>query len=520
MRLVFLFLLLSSGLIAQQSLNVEKVGQFHRGDSRYSGSWSYVAPDGSEYALLGAKTGTAIYPIDNLDNIHEIAFIPGPVTNWREITVVGDYAYIATDVQGDDHGMQVIKLAYLPDSVSLVTNYTETFTKGHIIQKDIFSDAPFVYVCGTSATSGIHIMDVSNPYTLFEVGLYAPGYYIHDCHVRGDRIYASAFNEGTIDIIDIGNKAAPTLITRLSIPGGFVHSSSLTMDGKYLIIAAERDGLPARIWNIEDLNAPYEVTTYTANPASLVHNPYVIGDLAIISHNTEGMRVLDIADPTVPVEIGFYDTYDGSSGGFSGLWSACPYFPSGKVIGGNREDGLYVWTIDDIRAGRFYGLVRDSFTEFPIINASIEVIETGATFNSDLEGEFKSGALPGIYTLNISKENYQGKTIQIDLSEGDQNDFVVELAPIVSSSSEIDRDRDTKVTPNPFHQSTTIQFNNLIHANTLLLYDKSGRLVQQYELKGKTNIDISGSNLDAGVYYFQIYDRELKVLSKGRVVKM
>lgn len=519
MRLVFLLLLFSSCLLAQQSSNVELFGQFHRGDSRYSGSWSYIASDGSEYALLGAKTGTAIYPIDNSEAIEEVAFIPGPVTNWREITVVGDHAYVATDVQGDDHGMQVIDLSHLPDSARLITNYTETFTMGHIIQKDIFSDAPFVYVCGTTATSGIHIMDVSTPSEPVEVGLYAPGYYIHDCHIRNNRIYASAFNEGTVDVVDISNRSSPILLTRLSIPDGFIHSTSLTMDGKYLIIAAEKDGLPARIWNIEDLDNAFEVTTYTANAASLVHNPYVKEDLAIISHNTEGLRVLDIADPTVPVEIGFYDTYDGPSGGFNGLWSACPYFPSGKVIGGNRTDGLYVWTLEDIRAGRFYGLVRDSFTEFPIINASIEVLETGEAINSDLEGQFKSGALPGIYTLQISKENYQDKTIQIDLAEGSQQNLVIELAPLVSSSGEVNQDRQTKVAPNPFNYNTSIQFDHLIHPSLLLLYDENGRLARQYELAGKNQLDISGTNLSAGLYYFQIYDRELKILSQGRVVR-
>ena len=125
----------------------------------------------------------------------ELDFVPGPVTNWREITVIGNHAYVVTDVFGDDHTMQVIDLSFLPDSVQLVTSYSETFTKGHIIQKDIFSEAPYVYVCGTTATQGVHILDVSDPSKPQEVGLYQPGYYIHDCHVREDVMFAAAFFE-------------------------------------------------------------------------------------------------------------------------------------------------------------------------------------------------------------------------------------------------------------------------------------------------------------------------------------
>lgn len=291
------------------------------------------------------------------------------------------------------------------------------------------------------------------------------------------------------------------------------------MDGKYLIIAPEKDGLPARIWNIEDLDNPFEVATYTANSASLVHNPYIIGDLAIISHNTEGMRVLDIADPTVPVEIGYYDTYDGPSGGFNGLWSACPYFPSGKIIGGNREDGLYVWTVDEIRAGRFYGLVRDSFTQLPIINATVEILETSFTLTSDLEGEFKSGALPGSYTLQISKPNYHSKTVIVELNEGSQIELIVELSPKVSSSGEVSQDKQTQIAPNPFKDFTTLQFGHLVHPKLLLLYNTGGQLIHQYDLQGKNRLDISGSNLDSGLYFYQIYDRGLNMLTQGSLLR-
>jgi len=79
-----------------QNLNVELFDQYVRADARYSGSWTYVGPDGSEYALLGAFSGLAAYSIDNAP-VTEVGFIAGPESNWREITVVDNHAYVTTE---------------------------------------------------------------------------------------------------------------------------------------------------------------------------------------------------------------------------------------------------------------------------------------------------------------------------------------------------------------------------------------------------------------------------------------
>ena len=148
-KIILWFVFLSSTLFAQNSSNVTLLGQANTDDLRYSGSWSYVAPDSVEYALVGAKSGLVAFPIDDPTNMPLVGFVPGPVTNWREITVLGEYAFLTTDVSDTGHSMQVVDLSFLPDSLHLVTSYTETFTKGHIIQKDIFNNTPYLYICGT-----------------------------------------------------------------------------------------------------------------------------------------------------------------------------------------------------------------------------------------------------------------------------------------------------------------------------------------------------------------------------------
>ena len=129
---------------------------------------------------------------------------------------------------------------------------------------------------------------------------------------------------------------------------------------------------------------------WTGNAASLVHNPYIRGDFAFISpHNTESMPRAGYRRP----------------GGASGSrllrylqrrerrlhvpGPPAPYLPSGRIIGGNREDGLYVWTFNNI-APRFATVPGSGFPSgAPIFNAAVQVDETQELFTSDMQGNLK-----------------------------------------------------------------------------------------------------------------------------------
>lgn len=437
MKKIFLgfFLLLPALVLSQSSVNVSLFGQIDPAVARYSGSWAYTSPQGAEYALIGGFEGLSVVPIDDSTNLYQADFVPGPSSRWREITVIDQHAYVVTEGDSGDTGMQVIFLGSLPDSVQQVTTFDSTFVTGHIIEKDILGDPNYVYVCGTNpqSTRGVHIIDVSNPAQPVEVSTYAPDY-AHDCHVRGDTMYVSAIFAGYLDVVDISDKANPVRITQLVYPNAFTHSCWTTQDNSHLLVMDEIDGLPARIHDITDLSNIQEVAQWTANEASLVHNAYIREDFAFIAHNTEGLRVLDLRDPAVPVEVGHYDTWAGPSGGFDGLWSACPFFPSGKIIGANRHDGLYVWRFNDAYAGRIYGLVRDSLTLAPITNAEIRILPSNDTVFSRNDGGFAYGALPGGYILEVAKPGYFTKTITTPLAAQDSLWFTVDLASLASAT--------------------------------------------------------------------------------------
>ena len=73
----------------------------------YSACWSYIHPDGREYAVLGTSGGAAIYNVTNPSAAYRVAFIPGPPSIWREIKQYRYWIYIVTEGHGPGQGLQI-----------------------------------------------------------------------------------------------------------------------------------------------------------------------------------------------------------------------------------------------------------------------------------------------------------------------------------------------------------------------------------------------------------------------------
>jgi hypothetical protein len=61
-----------------------------------------------------------------------------------------------------------------------------------------------------------------------------------------------------------------------------------------------------------------------------------------MSYYVDGTRVLDISDPTNPVEVGYFDTSD-LTGLYDGNWGTYAYLPSGYIISSDRNNGLFIF---------------------------------------------------------------------------------------------------------------------------------------------------------------------------------
>ncbi len=106
-----------------------------------------------------------------------------------------------------------------------------------------------------------------------------------------------------------------------------------------------------RFFDISDPTLPMELSTYRT-PHSVdpeppeggmysVHNPEVVGNLVYASWYNDGVRVIDISDPTAPREVGFWDGADAPDDAPQPLiWSVVPH--NGLLLASDMNYGLYI----------------------------------------------------------------------------------------------------------------------------------------------------------------------------------
>ncbi len=421
-----------------QGVNTQLVGTMNLHPGGYSNCWGYVA-NGREYAIMGCFTGTSIVDITS-DTLKEVAFISGIHSSWREIKTYQHYAYVVTEGTGAGEGVQIIDLGTLPDSAKLVNTYKPngTFRRAHSVAQE----GKYLYLNGGDHASGGTIAcDLSDPVHPVQVGEYEAEY-VHDCIVVRDTMYAAEIYGIGLDIVDVTDKSKMKRITLVQYPGAGTHNTDLTADGRYVFTTDEigTAGTYLRVWDRTKLDNVHLAGTYQTAPQTIIHNIHVKGDIAYISYYSDGLRIVDIRNPEIPVEIASYDTYPGSTNSYNGAWGTFPYYVSNKVIISDIQTGLYVVRFPgqdgSVKAARIAVTVKDSVTGVPVGEAKVEILGTSTTKSTDVFGKFSYGTVNDTITVRISKSNYwsgyESKTLKIPLVFGTTLAQTILLRPMPS----------------------------------------------------------------------------------------
>jgi choice-of-anchor B domain-containing protein len=336
-RSLFVFATLATA-VAAQGVNCTLLGT-HNQHAPYANVWGYVAPNGKEYALLGANSGTVVVDVSNPANPIERGFIPGANSTWRELNTYQQYCYVSTEAGGA--GIQVIDLTN-PDQPVLANTFgTAQLNNCHTITCD--TQTGRIYCNGTNNGTAVFDASVNRTNPTF-VGYMTPSgqsNYFHDFHTRNGFGYASMIYNGVLRIYDL-SVWPPVALSSVSTPNTFTHNAWTNAGSTVCATTDERTASFVKFWDISNRNAPVGLSQYTTNPVSIPHNAYILGNLCHVSWYTEGYVLLDITDPTQPVEIASYDTWPGASGGFNGAWGVYPFLPSGNVLILDISTGLYV----------------------------------------------------------------------------------------------------------------------------------------------------------------------------------
>ncbi len=402
----------------------------------YSACTAYVHPDGREYAVVGTVTGTSIVNITNPSAPYEVAFIPGYVSNWREMKSYRQWIYIATEAVGG--GIQIVRMTD-PEHPVLVGTYATNFNRAHTLAIDV--PRAILIANGTRLNqfqAGMRLLSLDNPEQPEELSVYGLDY-VHDSWVRNDTLYASCIQSGVARMFDVSDPYTPREITSWSYPNAATHSGETSRDGRWLYLCDERNYSTLKVFDMASPFVHALTEEVAVNPLAIVHNVHVKADTAFVAWYTEGVRLFDVAEPSLPAEWGWYDTYGGFSGGFRGVWDVA-MFPSGTFIASDITGGLFVF-----RADPDYGTVRVDVTDGmgnPVRDA--DVVRVGAAVppggagggdstRTQVRGYARLALAPGAHVLRIAKFGFTTVSLPLTVTRGSRATHAVTLLPAAAS---------------------------------------------------------------------------------------
>ena len=320
----------------------------------YSDIWGYTACDGREYAIIGSIQRIHFFDITDDNNIREIAnFKTGSNSIWRDFKTYGTRVYAVAD-QGNE-GLLIYDMSHTPDTIIQTNQINTVFQKTHNIYIDVTNGR--LYVAGSNTHGNALIVfdlteDPDHPILLGSVDL-AVGGYVHDVFVRDNIAYCSHGNHGFF-VWDFNDPTAPQVIASVATLG-YNHSSWVTDNNQYAIYAEEVPrGIPLGIIDLKNMrNNDIEVIANFKEPLlapthldNTPHNPFVRGNHVIVSYYEDGVVVFDISDIQNPQRVAYYDTNPNNTSyhGTASNWGVYPFFPSGKIVASDTDNGLFVFS--------------------------------------------------------------------------------------------------------------------------------------------------------------------------------
>jgi choice-of-anchor B domain-containing protein len=450
MRLLISALAILSTLAARAQLNATLAGRLEY-DQELNDIWGYVAPDGTEYALVGTTRGLSIVSLADPSHPEEVVFVSGSSSIWRDIKTYKDFAYITLDQSRTKDGLVVIDLRGLPDQVSSshwrpAPNGTDTLNRCHNLYID---ENGVAYLAGCNLNNGgILMADVATtPGQPRFIGFGSP-VYAHDVFVQNGRMYASELYDGRLAIYDVSDKNNVRPLTKFNTPYRFTHNAWASSEGNYVFTTDERSNAPVTAFDISDLDNVSQTDQYrpleTLGTGVIPHNVHVLENWLAISYYTDGARFVDASRPGNLIEVANFDTFDEPRTGFHGAWGLYPFLPSGLQLVSDIENGLFVIDVNLVRAAYLEGIVTELGSNIPISDVEIEIAAAPSNLTtSDRNGSYKTGlGLSGSFNVTFRHPEYEDKTVLVDLGAGEVTRLDIQLksiAPVTINGQVLDR---------------------------------------------------------------------------------
>jgi choice-of-anchor B domain-containing protein len=513
------------GLFSYSQLNMEILGQLPY-QQELSDIWGYVDEQDNEYALVGVYDGFSVVDVTDPANPVEIFFGPGPSSIWRDIKTWGDYAYVSNESGG---GIYIVDLSPLPGgniiSTANFTGSTYPFQTVHNMYIDEFGK---LYIFGANnGSGGAIICDLTqDPMNPVELGTFND-YYLHDGMARGDTLWGAAIIQGVLAAIDVSDPADTEIMGTVSTPSNFTHNTWVSDDGTHVFTTDEVSSGYIGAYNVTDPSNMYETDRIRSSTGSSVipHNVHVKDDYLVTAYYTDGIVVHDAKYPDKLFEVAYYDTSPNFSGsGYNGSWGAYPFLPSGVILASDIEEGLYILSIDYVRAAFLEGVVTSEATGTPLFNAQVEVLGTGLVTQTAFDGTYEFGTLlSGMFDVEFSKPGYISQVLtDVEIVNGEIAIADAELETLAVGVNDLDERRQLmSLYPNPFKTTISLEYDLTDELNSnqsVSVYNLLGGKVGEYFLEGSKGKVRFGEDLPSGVYFVKLSEGN-EVIRTDKIIK-
>ncbi|MGQ0540815.1 MAG: FG-GAP-like repeat-containing protein [Blastocatellia bacterium] len=345
--------------------------------------FSDIYADGN-IAVVGSFNcrGVFIFDVSNPDNpVLSNWYNPTPNLQFLEAIVIGNRGYFGS---GSSDGVHIVDLTNPSNPVLLGKVNTSNGGYNTIHEMMVFDHGGERYLLENSNSTvnrNLRIFNVTNPAVPVLKWDFpsSDGGWVHAMHIRGNKLYLSGFvSSSRVDIYDITNLATqtPALLGSVAVGGNSNHSAWTNETGEYLYSARELSNGDLRVYDVRNPAVPLLIRTLRAADLNLnaitPHNPVVMGNKLYVAWYQAGVQVFDITDPTNPIRVGQYDTFQpefapsqeelkildnadpwdimcGAANlqnalptSFGGNWAVFPFLGENKVLLGDLASGLFV----------------------------------------------------------------------------------------------------------------------------------------------------------------------------------
>jgi hypothetical protein len=225
---------------------------------------------------------------------------------WNGVWAKGDALYVASSTKG----VNVFDISNPADP-----RFATSAPGGKLYTHTVFVEGNRLYA---TANASVALFDITTPLAPVELNRYAPHppYYPHDTFAVGDRLYVNYADKG-YEIVDVSDPKNLRTLGNFSYPGQYSHHNAVgTFAGRTLsFMGGEGPGEHLRVLDITDPANIVKIGSFQLRAPISIHNMLLVDKKLYVAWYQEGVRVLDVSNPTQPTQVAYYNTWRESDPG-------------------------------------------------------------------------------------------------------------------------------------------------------------------------------------------------------------